>query len=74
MKVLLFSCMFLLLSSCNFDAGEFGDSNYNFYRIDTLDIHGIQHEFIISDRSSMYNGFIHSPECWCLTKKDKQND
>lgn len=74
MKVLLFSCVFLILSSCRYEAYELRDSNDNHYMIDTLDIHGIQHEFIVSYMNSLYNGFVHSPECWCLTKKDKQND
>ena len=73
MKVLLLlSCSFLILSSCRNTAikGRYGEP----YWIDTLTIHGNLHEIIVSDFDRTYNGFIHSPECWCLTKKDKQND
>ena len=38
-------------------------SNRRFY-IDTIDIHGKQHE-IIHGYYGKGGGFIHSPECWC---------
>ena len=74
MKVLLLLfCSLLILSSCRNNTsikGRYGEQ----YWIDTLTIHGNLHEIIVSDFHRTYNGFIHSPECWCLTKKDKQND
>jgi hypothetical protein len=33
---------------------------WNEYRIDTLEIHGKKHEYIIG-----YHILDHSPECWC---------
>jgi hypothetical protein len=33
---------------------------WNEYRIDTLEIHGTKHEYIIG-----YHILDHSPECWC---------
>lgn len=74
MKVLLFSCACLILCSCRNNMVELRGHNGEFYWIDTLTIHGNPHEVIIKNNSKESNGFMHSPECWCLTKKDKQND
>ena len=74
MKVLLFSCVFLILCSCTNNAVEFRGHNGTIYRIDTLTIHGNRHEFIVSDYRRRFNGFIHSPECWCLNKEVNENN
>ena len=74
MKLLLFSCVCLLLCSCTNNAVEIKDRNGGAYWIDTLTIHGNPHEFIVSDMGCAYNGFIHSPECWCLNKEVNENN
>ena len=74
MKVLLFSCVCLLLCSCTNNSVEFSDHRGGYYWIDTLTIHGKPHEFIISDMGCLYNGFTHSPECWCLNKEVNENN
>ena len=38
------------------------------YELDTINIHGVDHEFIIKKHSQYFNGFTHSPECPCLKK------
>lgn len=35
------------------------------YDIDTIVIHGQRHEIITQKGTRAYNGFMHSPECWC---------
>lgn len=37
------------------------------YELDTINIHGINHEFLIKHKEYL-NGFTHSPECPCLKK------
>lgn len=38
------------------------------YTLDTINIHGVDHEFIIKEHGQYSNGFTHSPECPCLKK------
>ena len=38
------------------------------YTLDTINIHGVDHEFLIKRNSQYINGFTHSPECPCLKK------
>ena len=66
MKVLLFSCVCLLLCSCRDNVVGFRGRNGEPYWIDRLTIHGNPHEVIIKNYDREFNGFMHSPECWCL--------
>lgn len=74
MKVLLFSCVCLLLYSCINDVAESRGRNGEHYCIDTLTIHGKPHEVIIKNYDRQFNGFMHSPECWCLNKEVNENN
>lgn len=38
--------------------------------IDTIVIHGKYHEMLYYNESTKFNGFCHSPECWCWTGED----
>ena len=43
----------------------------NKYYIDTVSIHGVEHEFLVKDNyGHQVETFVHSPECQCM-KKDK---
>lgn len=74
MKVLLFSCVCLLLCSCIDNAVKLKGRNGESYWIDTLTIHGNPHEVIIKNYDREFNGFMHSPECWCLNKEVNENN
>lgn len=36
------------------------------FTIDTVTIHGNQHEILRDGSTTHYGGMMHSPECWCL--------
>lgn len=74
MKALLFSCVCLLLCSCIDNAVKLKGHNGESYWIDTLTIHGNPHEVIIKNHDKEFNGFMHSPECWCLNKEVNENN
>ena len=64
--VLIFATI-LILSLCR-ESEVVHSSAGRSYSIDTITIHGVDHEFIIKDYSQYFNGFTHSPECPCLKK------
>lgn len=66
--ILLFSI--IILSSCNNNMTE--SKRGNIYYIDTVLIHGIEHEFLVKDNyGHQVETFVHSPECQCM-KNNKE--
>lgn len=66
--ILLFSI--IILSSCENHRTE--SKRGRIYFIDTISIHGVEHEFIVKDNfGHQVETFVHSPECQCM-KKDKE--
>ena len=63
-----------ILCSCIDNAVKLKSRNGESYWIDTLTIHGKDHEVIIKNYDREFNGFIHSPECWCLNKEVNKNE
>lgn len=76
-RILVAAVIFIagLFQSCT-DRGntyltDHAESVSRYYYIDTLDIHGVKHEFIYSAYKYNSGGLAmsHSPECWCLKEK-----
>lgn len=66
--ILLFSI--IILSSCNNNMTE--SKRGNIYYIDTVSIHGVEHEFLVKDNyGHQVETFVHSPECQCM-KNNKE--
>ena len=68
MKIIIVLAAIVVLSSCQKRSVAYSVTG-ECYTLDTINIHGVDHEFIIKDHSQYYNGFTHSPECPCLKKK-----
>ena len=67
MKTIIVLAAILVLSSCDKRSVAYsvtGDS----YTLDTINIHGVDHEFLIREGNPYFSGFAHSPECPCLKK------
>ena len=66
MKIIFVLTAIIALSGCvRYDA--YSRNGYG-YELDTINIHGVDHEFIVKDHNQYFNGFTHSPECPCLKK------
>ena len=68
MKIFIVLTAIAVLSSCDRRSVAYSVAGYG-YRIDTINIHGVYHEFLIQSNNQYFNGFTHSPECPCLKKK-----
>ena len=67
MKTFIVLTAIAVLSSCDKRSVVYsvtGDS----YTLDTINIHGVDHEFLIQSNNQYFNGFTPSPECPCLKK------
>lgn len=70
MKMILLLLPIMFLASCQRADMQVQSKRYDSYFIDTITIHGVEHEFIIKCGSKFMNGICHSPECSCLKRKD----
>ena len=68
--ILLFSI--IILSSCDNNLSE--SKRGRTYYIDTVSIHGVEHEFIVRYKfCHQAEIFQHSPECQCMKKNKEFN-
>lgn len=63
MKIIIVLTAIDVLSSCR-DREVAHSATGRRYSIDTITIHGVEHEFLYR----LFNGIAHSPECPCLKK------
>ena len=68
-SAVLLSLAVIVVSSSHQGCSAAYSATGSCYSIDTITIHGVDHEFIIKKHSQYFNGFTHSPECPCLKKK-----
>ena len=65
MKIFIALTAIVIMSSCQ--EGKVAHSvTGDSYTIDTINIHGVDHEFLTKGNNPYFNGFVHSPECSCL--------
>ena len=68
MKIFIVLVAILVLSSCDKRSVVYSVTECG-YKLDTINVHGVYHEFLIQSNNQYFNGFTHSPECPCLKKK-----
>lgn len=67
MKIIIVLAAIVVLSSCQKRSVAYSVTG-ECYTLDTINIHGVDHEFLIREGNPYFSGFAHSPECPCLKK------
>lgn len=67
MKIIIVLTAIAVLSSCQKRSVAYSVTG-ECYTLDTINIHGVDHEFLIREGNPYFSGFTHSPECPCLKK------